>query len=287
MKTSKAKQYPNSKPINTPFQRSCSMKRSSIITVLACGSFAFMVGCLNNPNGLNDGREDPSLAISYEEASAEQIAKETAELGQAVAVSANGLVKSAEAASSGAQLSLNGQPWTYAGGWWTRSGEFTINVIQGESLELNGYDSVQFKNAAGSVVQYPIVMNATSAELTHMGHFYIMNRAGGYIDMGRTYTLGAALDRGTDTTLVLNGTLSQYFKAENADKTAWCDYKGNARATDITYNKTADEWSKPVSGSISVESPYRNIDITFSNGIAHVVISDKSGQVKRDFQVTL
>jgi hypothetical protein len=264
------------------------MKRSSIITVLACGSFALMVGCNNNPTGLNDGREDPSLAISYEEGSAEQIAKETAELSQAFTVSANGLAKRAEAASSGAQLSLSGQPWTYAGGWWNRSGQFTITDDQGASLKLDGYDSVQFKDASGSVVQYPIVMNATSAVLSHMGHFYIENRVGGYIDMGRTYTLGAALDRGSsDTTLILNGSLSQYFKAENANKTAWCDYEGNARATDITYKKTADGWSKPISGTITVSSPYRNIDITFSNGIAKVIVSDKSGQVKREFQVTL
>jgi hypothetical protein len=264
------------------------MKRSFIIIALTCGSFALMIGCANNPAGLNDGREDPSLAISYEESSADQIAKETAELSQAFAVSANGLAKSADAATSGAQLSLSGQPWTYAGGWWMRSGEFTITDDQGANLKLDGYDSAQFKDASGSVVQYPIAMNATSAQLSHMGHFYIENRLGGYIDMGRSYTLGAALDRGTsDTTLVLNGTLSQYFKAENANKTAWCDYKGDARATDITYKKTAGGWSKPVSGTINVSSPYRNIDITFSNGIAHVIVSDKSGQVKRDFQVIL
>jgi hypothetical protein len=264
------------------------MKRSSFITVLACGSFAFMAGCLNNPSGLNDGRENPGLAIPYEEASAEQIAKETAELSQAFTVSAPGLGKSAEAASTGPELSLNGQPWTYAGEWWSRNGEFSLTGDQGESLKLNGYDSAQFKDASGCVVQYPIVMNATSAVLIHMGHFYIQNRLGGYIDMGRTYTIGGALDRGTaDTTLVLNGTLSQYFMAENADKTAWCDYKGDARATDITYKKTADGWSKPVSGTITVSSPYRNIDITFSNGIAQIKVSDKSGQIIRNFQVTL
>lgn len=264
------------------------MKRSSIITTLACGSFAFMVGCANNPAGLNDGREDPALAIPYEEASADQIAKETAELSQAFTVTANGLEKSAATAASGPQLSLSGQPWTYAGGWWTRNGEFILTGDQGENLTLNGYDSVQFKDAASSVVQYPILMNATGAALTHMGHFYIQNRAGGYIDMGRTYTLGAALDRGaSDTTLVLNGTLFQYFKAENADKTAWCDYEGNARAVDISYKKSGDGWSKPVSGTITVSSPYRIIDITFSTGIAHITVSDKSGQVKREFQVTL
>ena len=264
------------------------MKYSRIITCSAFASLVLLVGCGNNPAGLNDGREDPSLVIPYEEASADQIAKETAELGQAFAITASGLAKSAATTTSGPQLSLSGQPWTYTGGWWTRSGEFTLTGDQGESLKLNGYDSVQFKDAASSVVQYPIVMNATSAVLTHMGHFYIENRLGGYIDMGRTYTLSAALDRGTsDTTFVLNGTLSQYFKAENANKTAWCDYEGNARATDITYKKTADGWSKPISGTITVSSPYRNIDITFSNGIAKVIVSDKSGQVKREFQVTL
>lgn len=281
-------QYPN---IQSPFQRSSCMKYSTIITSCAIGSLVLMVGCANNPAGLNDGREDPSLAIPYEEASAEQIAKETAELGQAFAITAStasGLAKSADAAASGPELSLSGQPWTYADGWWTRNGEFTLTGDQGESLKLDGYDSVQFKDAASSVVQYPIVMNATSAVLIHMGHFYIENRLGGYIDMGRTYTLSAALERGTsDTTLVLNGTLSQYFKAENANKTAWCDYEGDARATDITYKKTPDGWSKPVSGTITASSPYRNIDITFSNGIAQITISDKSGQVKREFQVTL
>jgi hypothetical protein len=284
----KLNRCPYTKLIPSPYQRSYRMKHSTIITALAFGSLTIMFGCANNPAGLNDGREDPALAIPYEEASAEQIAKETAELSQAFTVTANGLEKSAATAASGPQLSLSGQPWTYAGGWWTRNGEFILTGDQGENLTLNGYDSARFKDAAGSVVQYPIVMNATSATLTHMGHFYIQNRFGGYVDMGRTYTLDGALDRGAaDTTLVLNGTLSQYFKAENANKTAWCDYEGNARAVDITYKKSGDGWSKPVSGIITVSSPYRNIDITFSNGIAQITVSDKSGQVKREFPVTL
>lgn len=264
------------------------MKRSSIITTLSLGSFIIIAGCNMNPAGLNDGKEDPSLAIAYEEATADQIAKETVELSQAFALSTGGLEKTTVAATSGEQLSLSGQPWTYTAGWWMRSGEFSLTGAQGEVIRLDGYDSAQFKDAAGAVVQYPIVMNAASALLTRMGHFYIQNRLGGYVDIGRTFTIDGALDRGAaDTTLTLNGTLSQHFKAENGDKTAWCDYKGTARAVDITYKKTADGWSKPLSGSISVSSPYRNIDITFSNGTAQITVSDKSGQVKRTNQITL
>lgn len=264
------------------------MKHSHIIISCSIGFFVFLIGCAENPAGLNSGRENPALAIPYEEASAEQIAKETAELSQAFNISVSGLAKTAKDAASAPQLSLSGQPWTYADGWWSRRGEFSITGEQGEGLKLDGYDSVQFKNAAGIVVQYPFAMNAVSAELAHMGHFFITNRLGGYLDMGRTYTLGAALDfAASDTTLTLNGTLSQYFKAENADRSAWCNYKGTAQAVDIKYKKIANGWSKPLSGVITVSSPYRNIDITFSNGIAQITISDKSGQVMRGFQVTL
>jgi hypothetical protein len=121
-----------------------------------------------------------------------------------------------------------------------------------------------------------------------MGHFYINNIWGGYIDMGRTFELNGVIGRSTtDTTFVLNGTISQYFKAENGDKTAWCDYIGTAQTVNITFKKTADGWSKPVSGTINVTSPYRIIDITFTNGSAQVTVSDKSGNVKLNSKVTL
>ena len=264
------------------------MKYSPIITSCVTASFVLLVGCATNPTGLNERREDPSLAISYEEASAEQIAKEAADLGQVIAVSAGSLGKTTATSTSELELNLSGQAWSYENGWWTREGEFSLTGAQGEALTLNGYDSAQFKDETGATVQYPVVMNATSVALAHMGYFHIRNSLGGYIDMGRTYALSGELNRGiTDTTLTLEGTLSQSFKAENADKTAWCNYEGTAEVDAVTYEKTADGWSKPVSGAIKVSSPYRDIEITFSNGTAQIIVSDKNGQVKHSTTVTL
>lgn len=272
------------------------MIRSKIIASLALGSLALIMGCSNSPtgtSGLNGGKEDPTLAISQEEASGVQIAKETAELGQIIAYTTS-LSKSAVNPDSGVGFSLSGQILGYAGGWWTRSGKLSLTGDQGEKIEVNGYDSAQFKNAAGSAVAIPIFTKVTSVALMHMCHFDIQNREGGYIDLGRTFTFNAALNAGEEieggsagNTFVLNGSISQYFKAENADKTAWCDYKGNARAVDITFKKTAGVWSKPVSGTINVSSPYRTIDITFTDGSAQVTVSDKSGQVKLSSKIPL
>jgi hypothetical protein len=263
------------------------MKHSLITASLAVGSFALLVGCGKSPTGLNNGNNDPTLAISYEETSGDQIAQETADISQSFTVSPSSLSKTV-ATTSDAQLTLSGQSWSYVGGWWMRSGQFTATGSLGENITLNGYDSAQFKDVSGAIVQYPIALNATSATLGHLSHFYIENSLGGYVDMGRTYAISGAINRGTtDTTLVLNGTLQQYFKAENANKTAYCDYSGSARAVNITFKKADSGWSKPLSGSINVTSPYRVIDIVFTNGVAQVTVSDKSGQVKRSVQVTL
>jgi hypothetical protein len=178
------------------------------------------------------------------------------------------------------------QNWTYAGGWWYRNGEVLFTSADG-SISLSGSDSVQFTDANSAAVQHPLQADVRGGTALHHAAMHLAGTNGGYVDATRDWNLAGSLTKAADTTLTLNGSLAQSFSAENAAKTASCNFQGTATASNIVYNKQADGWSKPVSGSLRLVSPYKTIDITFANATAHIVVTAKDGTVTRDVTITL
>jgi hypothetical protein len=262
------------------------MKRvSTILAVAAVGMMAFY-GCSGkNPVSNTSGGTNYALVSSYEDASSQDIAQDVGGLSQTFDY---GTKAAAAQAKRSADVSgtIQWQNWTYANNWWFRDGEVSLTSADG-AVDILGSDSVKFTDASNAAVQYPQLADVRGCEAHHHAAMNVSGTGGGYVDAARDWILSGSVAKAADTTLTINGSLVQSFRAQNAAKTASCDFQGTATASDIVYDKQGSGWSKPVSGSVRLTSPYKTIDITFTNGTAHIVVTATNGTVTRDTTIAL
>jgi len=261
------------------------MKKVHALLAIATAGIAVLSGCAGkNPASANNSNQNYALVSSYEDASSQDIATDVA--GMSESFNFGSKTASLSKAAAGVTTSIQWQSWTYAGGWWYRSGSVSATSVDG-ALDLNGSDSVQFTDVNNAAVQHPLLADVFGGEARNHGSMHVAGKDGGYVDAQRDWLLSGALAKAGDTTLTLNGSLAQSFKAANAARTASCSFVGSATATNIVYNKQGDGWSKPVSGSVNLTSPYKSITITFASGTAHIVVTAKDGTVTKDVTITL
>jgi hypothetical protein len=238
------------------------------------------IGCSSvGPTG-HQGQQDYRLVSGYEEQAARDIAVAAGELGASFApASAGGLAKSAavSAASATPSLAVQWQGWTYAGGWWSRSGSFDAQGADGGRFLATGIDSVRFTDAAGLAVKDPIISTITGGNAARHGQLYARGWDGGYVNVKTDFSLNGTIDRAADTTLTLGGSVALWIDAESGDQSRWFTLNSSADASGITFVKQANGWSKPQTGTIAINGLCKNSLITFSNGIATIVITDNSG----------
>jgi len=186
-------------------------------------------------------------------------------------------------------VSIQWQAWAYSGGLWVRNGSIDLNSGTGNVLSLSAADSVQFKNAAGAVIQIPDKMLVKSGEIRHGGLIHAQDSTGSFIDVTANYTLSAALAETVgDTALTLGGSSSWSLNAHNQVTSAACAFAGNATVSNVRFVKVGSVWSKPVSGTITYDSPFKSIVITFLNGTASGTVTGKVGGIASGtFTVTL
>ncbi len=245
---------------------------------------AFFTGCITNTD------ENYNLVSNFENNSGKDIAKEVAQVSQAFQYkNFSGILSLAKpSATTSAELNLSTSPWTYGNGWWKRSGELSAKGEDGANGSLKGSDDVQFQNAQGDVVQFPIIQSATQGKVKHSAQLYLQGKRGGYWDIGRDFTLkGVITEESGDAILTVNGDLTQYLKAENAEKTQSIHVKGTAEATDVRWKKNEDSWGTPISGTVDMESNYKIIRIVFEPGVAHVTVEGKTDDTKKNYDVTI
>jgi hypothetical protein len=260
-------------------------KTLAVLFASALGILSFY-GCSGkNPVSATNGNSNYALVSSYEDASSSDIAQDVAGFSSTLDFGSKGSVALAKKAATVTQT-IQWQDWTYANNWWFRDGEITYTSVDG-AVDLLGSDSVQFSDANSIAVQYPQFADVRGCVVHHHAAMNVSGTGGAYVDAARDWALSGNLTKTTDTTLTINGSLFQVFKAQNAAKTASCDFQGSATATNIVYNKQGLSWSKPVSGSVQLISPYKTITITFANGTAHIVVTAKDGTVTRDVTITL
>jgi hypothetical protein len=270
------------------------MKLKTICVTIVLSIGVFLVGCssYSNPSSgspaLNSGAENYQLASEYENQSAEEIAKDVASLSEALnLVGTNGLNKKS-VDDPGGSLTIDWNPWNYADGWWSRSGLIDASGKDG-AVTITGSDSAQFKDASGASLKRPTVETFASGTLLHHGLIDIEEADGGYVNIYRDINLDAVVDKSAEpVTATFNGTLAQGIQAENAEKTSWINFNATADAEDIVYEKRDGEWSKPVSGTITMESPYKKIVIVFNDETATLTVtSQESGEVVKVDEIDL
>jgi hypothetical protein len=262
------------------------MNPTYAITATVLTGLVLFTGCSKegNPASLNSGAENYPLVASLEDKSGQDIAAEVAGMSEGFNFNTKGAgLAKQEATADG---SITWQSWTYSDGWWHRSGAIKLASLDG-SIEIEGADSVRLLDPAGAPVQNPLGSDVRSGAVRHHAMTHIAGSDNGYIDAARDWQLSATLQKAADTTLTLSGTLNQSFKAENGDKTSWCNIEGLATVTDVVYRKGIAGWSKPIAGSVNVASPYKNIAVVFNNGKAHITVTAKDGAVVKDITITL
>jgi hypothetical protein len=265
-------------------QKGSCMKK--VLTVLAVASVgvAVLSGCAGKNPASHNGTNNYALVSSYEDASSQDIAKDVA--GMSEAFNFGKETTSLAKQSSGVAGDIQWQSWTYSAGWWYRSGTVSLTSSEG-AVDLRGSDSVQFTDGISAAVQFPLLADVRGGVVHHHASMHVVGTNGGYVDASRDWALTGSLTKAADTTLTLNGSLAQALKAENADRTSFCDLQGTATASDVVYNKQGDGWSKPVSGTVQLVSPYKTINITIATGTAHIVVTAKDGTVTKDVTLTL
>jgi hypothetical protein len=261
------------------------MKKVLTVLAVAVVGVAVLSGCAGKNPASHSGAESYALVSSYEDASSQDIATDVAGMSEAFNFASKGTTTLAKQ-SADVTGNIQWQSWTYGSGWWFRSGEVSLTSVDG-AMDLRGADSVQFTDANSSAIQFPLLADVRGGVVHHHTSMHLVGSNGGYVDASRDWALAGSLTKAADTTLTLNGSLSQALKAENADRSSWCDLQGTATASGIVYNKQGDGWSKPVSGTVQLVSPYKTINITFTSGTAHIVVTAKNGSVTRDVTITL
>jgi hypothetical protein len=265
-------------------KESCMKKVLPVLAVAAAAVVLF--GCSGfGPTSHKSGTENYALVSSYEDASSQDIATDVSGMSEAFNFASKGTSALAKQ-SANVTGNIQWQSWTYNSGWWFRSGEVSLTSTEG-AVDLRGSDSVQFTDVNSSVVQFPLLADVRGGIVHHHASMHVVGTNGGYVDASRDWVLAGSLTKAADTTLTLNGSLAQALKAENADRTSFCDLQGTATASDVVYNKQGDGWSKPVSGTVQLVSPYKTINITFASGTAHIVVTAKDGTVTKDVTITL
>ncbi len=260
-------------------------KTLALIAVSAVGMIS-LNGCFGkNPVSSTPGGENYALVSPYEDASAQDIAQDVAGMSQTVDFGGKTETSMAKK-SADVSGTIQWQSWTYANDWWFRDGEVAFTSSDG-AVDLVGSDSVRFSDVNDAAVEYPLLSQVRGCDIHHHAAMSLSNAGGGYVDATRDWLLTGSLAAAADTTLTLSGSLTQSFKAQNAARTSSCDFEGSATATNIVFNKQDSGWSKPVSGSVHLASPYKTIDITFTAGSAHIVVTATSGTVTIDTTITL
>ena len=261
------------------------MKLSHTIVACSAISFALFTGCsnptaVNSPTPLNNGKEDVSLAAPM-----------TKELSQAMATQLGNIMGSenlAKSASteSGKEFSFTWQGWTFANDWWNRSGSISASSFLGsidgsfsEKVQLNDSNNtsmktIEWKNVCKAVYRSQSSLNLTGADK-------------GYIDALYNFELSGAVSKGINPSFTLNGSVTGNLKAENGNKSSWCDFDITASAKDIVYLQTALGWSKPVSGTLTISSPREITTVVFTSGTAHITSQLTNGGAGIDITVTL
>lgn len=263
----------------------CMKKTLAVLSAAALGILS-LYGCSGkNPVSTTTGNSNYALVSSYEDASANDIAQDAAGFSSTFDYGSKGSSASAKRAADVGEA-IQWQNWTYANDWWFRDGEITYTSTDG-AVDILGSDSVQFSDSNSAPVQYPQLADVRGCLVHHHAAMNVSGTGGAYVDATRDWALSGSVTKATDTTLTINGSLVQAFRAQNAAKTDSCDFEGSATAKNIVYDKQGLSWSKPVSGSVRLVSPYKTINITFANGTAHIVVTAKDGTVTRDVTITL
>ena len=121
------------------------------------------------------------------------------------------------------------------------------------------------------------------------GAIHAQDSVGDIVDVTGNYIASASLqETSADTSLVFNGTHSWSLDAHGHSPADTCAFSGSAVISNVTFVKTGGAWSKPVSGTISFNSPFKTIIITFQNGVASGTVTGKiAGIANATFVVTL
>lgn len=246
--------------------------------VAAVSVFFLITGCTNNPTSQN-AQEDYSLVAAAESQSGEEIAKDIAAMADVFNYTKTGILSKQSAGD------IQWQTWTYGNSWWVRSGSVSISSDEG-SIDIQGIDSVKFIDATSSAVREPLLADIRGGEIRHHASAYLEKNGGGFIDASRDWNLSGSISS-EELTLTLNGSYSQKFKAENSDKSLFCNVSGSATVSNVVFEKNLIGWSKPVSGSVTVTSPYTTVVVEFLNGSAHIQVTAKDGDVIKDITINL
>lgn len=257
------------------------MKKSALVITAAISSLFFFAGCSKNPGSLTANDQDYTLVASYEDNSGEDIAKEIARLAESFNYTTKFTLGAAKTALS---ADIQWQPWSYSSNWWFHSGSLSLSITEGD-MTISSTDSVKFMDASGMPIKNPMLAVVADGQIKSHGVLTIDGSAGGYIKIYRDYDISGKVSN--QTTLTLNGSLTQKFAAEDASALNKCNFEGTASVSNVTFTKELLGWSKPVSGSAVVTSNFKTITITFKDGTATVKVKAKDGTVVKNVTVNL
>ena len=261
------------------------MKLSHTIVACSAISFTLLTGCsnpttVNSPTPLNNGKEDVSLAAPM-----------TKELSQAMTTQLGNIMGSGNLAKSiskesGKGFSFTWQGWTFANDWWNRSGSISASSFAG-SIDGNFSEKMQLTDSNNVSMKTIIWKNVCNAEYKSQSSLNLTGADNGYIDALYNFELSGAISKGTNPSFTLNGTVTGNLRAENGNKSSWCNFVITASAKEIVYLQTTMGWSKPVSGTLTISSPHEITTVLFTSGTARITSQLTNGGAGIDITVTL
>jgi hypothetical protein len=270
-------------------QEESIMNRKVLTIVIAAAAAAWLSGCADGL-GPTEGKVDvdaynSSGAAAYENQMAKDVAREVAEIAQHTGTT-NGMAKSA--ASDGGDLSLQWEHWHYADGWWSRSGSIEGQDAEGNSVVIEGADSVRYR-LADQALQQPVLQPGLAADARRHSKFHAVALPSGEALLAADYALNAEVTAdGEDTLLTLNGSAQGLIRARSRDGETSVRIDGDITVDGVKCLRTAGKWSRPYEGRVSINSPYKSVDITYNGATAEVVINGNAVEIRtRTVQVQI
>lgn len=265
------------------------MKRKALTIVVAAVAAAWLGGCADALSP-TEGEVDVdayrnSGAGAYEDQMAKDVAEEVAGIAQDIGTT-GGMAKST--ASDGGDLSIQWEHWHYADGWWSRSGSIEGSDVEGNSIVIEGADSVQYR-LAGEALQQPVLQPGLSADARRHSRFHAVALPNGEALLAADYALNAAVTAdGEDTVLTLNGSAQGLIRARSRDGETRVRVDGDITVDGVKCLRAGGRWSRPYEGTVAINSPYKSIDITYNGATADVVITGNAVEIQtRTVQVPI
>lgn len=232
----------------------------SVTSAALCGAVLMSSGCFLGPR---DEISDEFARIASQEVS-NMSANSSTMIGE------NAAAKSA--ATTGDTIYYDWNVYPYA--WDATSGSYirTATVIGSDGYERIRVDSVTFKDASGTALQYPALLTVKT-----ISHVRSVSRTKSGNELNIRIAMQSTLSTSPEITHVKNGTISGTYNGESI---------ATGTISNVTRVYTNRHWQFPRSGSISVDFPRRSFEAEFlGNGDAELTITNKTTDKTRVIRV--